>query len=98
MESGLKAGRWGRLACVTDRVRLEQLAKVDVFAGLTPDALDLSGLKISVSDIQQLESIDVEGWKAEAQDIAAYYEKFGDRLPAAMKKELDGLRDRLAKA
>ena len=31
-------------------------------------------------------------------DIAAYYDKLGDRLPPALKKELDGLRDRLAKA
>jgi len=63
-----------------------------------PDALDVSGLKISASDIKQLESVDVPGWKAEADDIAAYYDKFGSRLPPAMKKELDGLRDRLAKA
>jgi phosphoenolpyruvate carboxykinase (GTP) len=62
------------------------------------DALDLSGLKISLEDVKQLTSVDAEGWKKEADDISEYYAKFGDRLPPALKKELDGLRGRLQKA
>jgi len=64
----------------------------------TADALDMSGLKISATNIEQLESVDVAGWKTEADDIAAYYEKFGSKLPPALKKELDALRARLANA
>ena len=63
-----------------------------------PDALDLSGLSIGADDVKQLVSVDVEGWKSETADCAAYYGKFGDRFPAALKKELDGLQSRLAKA
>jgi phosphoenolpyruvate carboxykinase (GTP) len=62
----------------------------------TPDALDVAGLKVSQEDLDTLLSIDREGWKAEANDIADYYGKFGDRLPAALKQELENLRRRLA--
>ncbi len=61
----------------------------------TEDALDLSGLKTTKEDIKQLLSVDPEGWKNELADISAYYAKFGDKLPAALQKELDGLKQRL---
>ncbi len=61
----------------------------------TPDALDLSGLKVSAVDIKQLLSVDTEGWKREADDIAAYYDKFGARLPSALRKEVEDLKARL---
>jgi phosphoenolpyruvate carboxykinase (GTP) len=59
------------------------------------DGLDVSGLKIGKDEIKALLSVDVEGWKKEAEDIAGYYAKFGDRLPKALQKELDGLKQRL---
>jgi phosphoenolpyruvate carboxykinase (GTP) len=61
----------------------------------TPDALDLSGLNLSPEDIQQLLSVDIAGWKKEADDIAAYYATFADRLPGALRHQLDDLRTRL---
>jgi phosphoenolpyruvate carboxykinase (GTP) len=61
----------------------------------TSDALDLSGLKIEPEDLRQLLSVDTEGWKKETESIAEQYAKFGDRLPSALKKELEGLRQRL---
>ncbi len=59
------------------------------------DGLDVSGLKISKDEIKALLSVDAEGWKNEAVDIAGYYEKLGDRLPKALKQELEGLKSRL---
>ena len=61
----------------------------------TPDALDLSGLNIPAEDLTQLLSADAAGWKKEADDIADYYAKFGDRLPGALRQQLDDLRKRL---
>jgi phosphoenolpyruvate carboxykinase (GTP) len=61
-----------------------------------PDALDLSGLNLSAENVSQLLSVDVAGWKKETDDIAAYYAKFGDKLPSALKQQLDALRKRLA--
>jgi phosphoenolpyruvate carboxykinase (GTP) len=62
-----------------------------------PDALDLSGLDMDKDDINQVLAIDVDGWKREADDIAEYYAKFGDRLPQTLRNELDNLRSRLSK-
>jgi phosphoenolpyruvate carboxykinase (GTP) len=52
-------------------------------------------LKTTKDDIKQLLAVDVEGWKNEIADISTNYEKFGARLPAALKQELDGLKARL---
>ncbi|MBC7293654.1 MAG: phosphoenolpyruvate carboxykinase (GTP), partial [Thermoleophilia bacterium] len=64
----------------------------------TPDALDLSGLDISPDALRQLLAVDVEGWKQEAENLSAYYDRFGDRLPAALRKQLEALKQRLAEA
>jgi phosphoenolpyruvate carboxykinase (GTP) len=62
----------------------------------TEDALDVSGLKISKEEIQALLAVDPAGWKNEAANIAEYYATFGDRLPKALKQELEDLNKRLA--
>jgi phosphoenolpyruvate carboxykinase (GTP) len=61
----------------------------------TPDALDLAGLNLSAETVGQLLSVDVAGWKKETDDIAAYYGKLGDKLPQALRHQLDELRKRL---
>jgi phosphoenolpyruvate carboxykinase (GTP) len=61
----------------------------------TADALDFSGLNIPAEDVKALTSVDTEGWKKEIEDIATNYAKFGSHLPAALTKQLDGLRQRL---
>ena len=60
-----------------------------------PDALDTSGLRIDRSSLQQLLSVDREGWKKEAANVAQYYERFGQRVPNALYKELSALQHRL---
>jgi phosphoenolpyruvate carboxykinase (GTP) len=62
----------------------------------TEDALDVSGLKISKDEIKALLAVDPEGWKKEIEDIEGNYAKFGDRLPKALKQELEGLKARLS--
>ena len=61
----------------------------------TPDALDLSGLSIGSDDLRELLSVDVPGWKKEADATAAYFATFGDRFPAALKEQLKELQQRL---
>jgi len=62
-----------------------------------PDGLDLGGLDLPQGNLDQLLSVDIEGWKKEVHDIVTYYEKLGD-LPASLKAKLADLEDRLAKA
>src|ERR1043166_1045670 len=61
----------------------------------TAEALDISGLNLPAADAQALTTVDAEGWKKEAADIAAYYAKFDGRLPAALSNQLEALRQRL---
>jgi len=52
-------------------------------------------LQIPTGNLQALTSLDADGWKKEAQDIAGYYAKFNGRLPQALKEQLAALSRRL---
>ena len=66
----------------------------------TVDAIDRTGLKdVSDEDMKMLLAFDKEGWKKEIDLIKnEHYPKFGDRLPAELKKQLADLEARIAKA
>jgi len=61
----------------------------------TPDALDLSGLGVPAENMKELLSVDREGWRREADGLSKYYDEFGDRLPAELRKQLAALKERL---
>jgi phosphoenolpyruvate carboxykinase (GTP) len=62
-------------------------------------ALDIDGLgEVSRDDLAELLHVDVEGWLAELPLISEYYDQFGDALPAALRDELEGMRQRLEAA
>jgi phosphoenolpyruvate carboxykinase (GTP) len=63
-----------------------------------PDDLDTKGLNISSTDLAKLLSVDIAGWAAELPLIRAHFEKFGDRLPRELAKEVDDLDKRLHSA
>jgi len=61
----------------------------------TPDAIDLSGLDISAGTMEKLLKVDPTEWEAEIPLIEEHYAKFGDRLPAELRKEFEALKKRL---
>ena len=61
----------------------------------TPESLDLAGLDLPAENLRQLLDVDAAGWKTEIANVAESYAKFGDRLPAALTKQLEELRRRL---
>ena len=61
----------------------------------TPDALDLEGLDTDEDDLAAALKVDPEEWKGEIPQITEWFEKFGDKLPAVLWTELDGLKARL---
>ena len=63
-----------------------------------PGAIDIDGLDISSDDMTKLLAVDRDGWKNEIPLVAEYYATFGERLPAALTRQLDELRGRLARA
>jgi phosphoenolpyruvate carboxykinase (GTP) len=70
---------------------------VDTPIGVLPtlDAIDTSGVDVTPEHMTELLRVDTEGWKAEVPLIREYYARFGDRLPAALDRQVDELEQRL---
>ena len=66
--------------------------------GTVPAAgeLKLDGIELPEADLAELFAIDATSWLAEADLTEEYFAQFGDRLPAAMSAQLEGLRGRLS--
>jgi phosphoenolpyruvate carboxykinase (GTP) len=60
-----------------------------------PADLDTRGLNLPQNKLEKLLSVDVEGWLAEIPLIREHFAKFGNHLPAGLKKEVDDLEARL---
>ena len=58
-------------------------------------AINTAGLDISDDTMDKLLHVDATAYKAEVDELQEYFGKFGDRLPAGISAELDGLRERL---
>jgi phosphoenolpyruvate carboxykinase (GTP) len=52
-----------------------------------PSDIDLKGLDVSKSTLEQLLAVDTEQWRKEMASIGEYFGEFGDRLPAELKAE-----------
>ena len=61
----------------------------------TPDALNLEGLSLAEGVITQLLAVDPALWARECDAIAKHFATFGDKLPRALREELDALRRRV---
>jgi phosphoenolpyruvate carboxykinase (GTP) len=62
----------------------------------TPEALDTDGLDIDSETLEELLSVDSEAWRGEVELINAHFDFMGERLPQAMRDELESLEKRLA--
>jgi phosphoenolpyruvate carboxykinase (GTP) len=60
----------------------------------TPDAIERPA-SVSDADMKELTALDRDGWLAETALIREHYAKFGDRMPAELTAQLDGLESRL---
>ncbi len=61
-----------------------------------PEDINIEGLDITVDTIKDLLSVDKDLWMEDAKGIEEFYAKFGDKLPAEMKKQLEAMKARLA--
>ncbi|MEA2931522.1 MAG: phosphoenolpyruvate carboxykinase [Actinomycetota bacterium] len=61
-----------------------------------PGALDTTGLDVDEAAMAELLRVDVEDWRAEVPSIEDHYAKLGERLPVALKDELQALEKRLS--
>lgn len=65
--------------------------------GLVPptSSIDSDGLDVTDEQLAKALRVDAEEWAAEIPQIEAWFEQFGDTLPAVLWTELDGLKARL---
>jgi len=68
--------------------------------GRIPDVADLdtTGLDIKGAHVDELLSVDIDGWLAEVPLIRQHFAKFGDRLPKGLQDEVAALEKRLLAA
>ncbi|HNX36426.1 MAG TPA: phosphoenolpyruvate carboxykinase (GTP) [Kiritimatiellia bacterium] len=84
------------LKWVCERIEGKGKAKETAIGFLpTPDAIDMTGYVDKNRDaacmkatMEALLSVDAEGWKKEIATVAESYEKFGSRMPFALKAKL----------
>jgi phosphoenolpyruvate carboxykinase (GTP) len=58
-------------------------------------ALDTTGLDVAPETMRELLAIDRADWKAEAEGLAEFFAKFGDRLPPELERQRQQLLARL---
>ena len=65
--------------------------------GLLPkeDAIDTTDLDITADQLKELLSVDKAVWMEDVENQKEYFKQFGDRLPAAIKRELENLENNL---
>ena len=75
-----------------------RLAATDSPVGLLPldGALNVDGLDLPAADLDELFAIDLESWAAEADATDDFFATFEGRVPAAVHRQLEILRQKLA--
>ena len=68
--------------------------------GLLPDGkdIDLNGLDLEPETIDALLAIDPEIWHTEVEDIDEYLSSFGDRLPGAIRAQIDRIKREISES
>jgi phosphoenolpyruvate carboxykinase (GTP) len=60
--------------------------------------LDIKGLNIKPAQVEELLSVDIDGWRAEVPLIKEHFARFGTRLPEGLNHEVKALEERLQSA
>lgn len=57
-----------------------------------PGAIDIHNLAIGQDQLKSLTEIDRDGWQKEADEMAAFFQQFGDRLPGEISRQYNQLK------
>ena len=60
-----------------------------------PDDIDLTDLDMDRATLESILDVDKDVWNKEAAEIEEHYKKFGDKLPAELRNQLDTLKNNL---
>ncbi|MBQ1988466.1 MAG: phosphoenolpyruvate carboxykinase (GTP) [Clostridia bacterium] len=62
-----------------------------------PEDIDLTDLDMDMDTLKSILKVDKDVWTQEAAEIEEHYKKFGDRLPAELREQLNNLKANLEK-
>ena len=62
-----------------------------------PEDIDLTDLDMDIETLKDILTVDKAVWEKEAAEIEEHYKKFGDKLPAELRQQLENLKANLAK-
>ena len=67
---------------------------VETAIGYVPNAedIDLTDLDFDIETLKSILAVDKDVWAKEAAEIEEHYKKFGDKLPAELRKQLETLK------
>ena len=57
-----------------------------------PEDIDLTDLDMDMDTLKSILTVDKDVWAKECAEIEEHYKKFGDKLPAELRKQLDTLK------
>ncbi len=61
-----------------------------------PGALDTAGLDVSDDQLATALEVHLDEWRAEVPGIQAWFDKIGEKVPSALRDELESLKQRLS--
>ncbi|MBQ8497573.1 MAG: phosphoenolpyruvate carboxykinase (GTP) [Clostridia bacterium] len=72
---------------------------VETAIGYVPNAedIDLTDLDFDIETLKSILAVDADVWAKEAAEIEEHYKKFGDKLPAELRAQLEALKAAVAK-
>lgn len=62
-----------------------------------PEDIDLTDLDMDIETLKSILKVDKDVWEKEAAEIEEHYKKFGDKLPAQLREQLETLKKNLEK-
>ena len=82
---------------IVDRCEGKADAK-ETAIGFVPNAedIDLTDLDFDIETLKSILEVDKDVWTKEAEEIEEHYKKFGTRLPAELREQLENLKKNLA--
>jgi phosphoenolpyruvate carboxykinase (GTP) len=84
------------LKWITDRTKGKGAAKKTAIGYVpTEDGIDLDGLDILPTTLEELLQVDVEKWIPETKEIRKFFTEIGEKLPKELWNELNNLEARL---
>jgi phosphoenolpyruvate carboxykinase (GTP) len=82
---------FGRCEGTADAVESE----IGMVPPLGEGGIDTTGLDISHEAMEQLLDVDPEAWLQQLPQMREHFARFGDRLPAGMRSQLEAFERRL---